>query len=36
MSESLPPILPPGTQVFSKAAVRGTDGRPVHPPGGSA
>ena len=33
MSDSLPPILSPGTQVVAKPAVRGTDGRPVHPPG---
>ena len=31
--DDLPPILPPGTQVVAAAAVRGTDGRPVHPPG---
>ena len=33
MADALPPILPPGTQVVCGVAVRGTDGRPVHPPG---
>ena len=32
-ADPLPPILSPGTQVVTKPAVRGTDGRPVHPPG---
>jgi predicted nucleotidyltransferase len=33
MTDNLPMILPPGTQVVSLAEVRGTDGRPVHPRG---
>ncbi len=33
VDDALPPILSPGTRVVSIAAVRGTDGRPVHPPG---
>jgi hypothetical protein len=31
--DALPPILSAGTQVVVAVAVRGTDGRPVHPPG---
>jgi predicted nucleotidyltransferase len=33
MSQALPMILSPGTQVVALSEVRGTDGKPVHPRG---
>ncbi len=33
MHNDPPPVLPVGTQVVSRAEVRGADGRPVHPGG---